>query len=44
MEMAKRAENNDQIKFFEDVAAAERMHYRIIDELLGAATDFRMQT
>ncbi len=44
MEMANRAENENQVKFFEDVAAAERMHYSIIDELLEAATEFRMQT
>lgn len=44
MEMANRAEDDVQKKFFEDVAAAERIHYSIIDELLSAATDFRMQT
>ncbi|WP_406660089.1 ferritin family protein [Methanolobus sp. ZRKC3] len=44
MEMAKRAEDENQRKFFEDVAAAERIHYSIIDDLLGAASGFRMQT
>jgi rubrerythrin len=44
MELAKRAESEDQKVFFEQVAAAERGHYRIIDELLGEATQFRMQT
>ena len=44
MELAKRSDDEDQRKFFEDVAAAERLHYKIIDELLDAATEFRMQT
>jgi rubrerythrin len=44
MEMANRADNEKQVNFFEDVAAAERIHYSIIDELLSAATEFRMQT
>lgn len=43
-ELAKRAEDDDQRIFFEKVAAAERGHYIIIDELLGEATQFRMQT
>ncbi|WP_094226671.1 ferritin family protein [Methanolobus psychrotolerans] len=43
-ELAKRAEDDEQRAFFEKVAAAERGHYMIIDELLGAATEFRMQT
>jgi erythrin-vacuolar iron transport family protein len=43
-ELAKRAEDNEQKVFFENVAAAERGHYRIIDELLESATEFRMQT
>jgi rubrerythrin len=43
-ELAKRADDEDQRIFFENVAAAERGHYRIIDELLEWATEFRMQT
>ncbi|ETA67749.1 MAG: hypothetical protein PWQ51_1430 [Methanolobus sp.] len=44
MELAKRAESEEQKVFFEQVAAAERGHYMIIDELLDDATQFRMQT
>lgn len=43
-ELAKRTDDEEQRTFFENVAAAERGHYRIIDELLEAATEFRMQT
>ncbi|WP_319509030.1 ferritin family protein [uncultured Methanolobus sp.] len=44
MELANRADDEEQSLFFEKIAAAERGHYQIIDELLGAATEFRMQT
>ncbi|MCQ6962555.1 ferritin family protein [Methanolobus chelungpuianus] len=43
-ELARRTDDEEQKAFFENVAAAERGHYRIIDELLEAATEFRMQT
>ncbi|MDG6243017.1 MAG: ferritin family protein [Methanolobus sp.] len=43
-ELAKRTDDEEQRIFYEKVAAAERGHYMIIDELLDAATEFRMQT
>lgn len=44
MELAKRSSNTEQKQFFERIAAAERGHYKLIDELLEEATQFRMQT
>ncbi|MDY0387003.1 MAG: ferritin family protein [Methanolobus sp.] len=44
IELADRADNEEQRLFFEKIAAAERGHYQIIDELLAAETEFRMQT
>lgn len=43
-ELAKRSDNPEQKLFFEKIAAAERGHYKLIDELLEDATQFRMQT
>ncbi len=45
MELAKKSSDDDaQRVFFEKMAAVERSHYMIIDELLDSATEFRMQT
>lgn len=44
MELGKRATEPEQKEFFDRIAAAERGHYRLIDEMLQAATEFRMQT
>jgi len=44
MELGKRATESEQKEFFDRIAAAERGHYRLIDEMLQAATEFRMQT
>ncbi|MFA0821431.1 MAG: ferritin family protein [Methanomethylovorans sp.] len=44
MELGKRATKPEQKEFFEKIAAAERGHYRLIDEMLQNATEFRMQT
>lgn len=44
IELADRADNEEQRVFFEKIAAAERGHYQIVDELLAAETEFRMQT
>ncbi|MBN2109480.1 MAG: ferritin family protein [Methanosarcinaceae archaeon] len=43
-ELAKRATDEEQKKFFKDMEDVERSHYRIIEELLEYATQFRMQT
>ena len=43
-ELGRRATEPEQKEFFDRIAAAERGHYRLIDEMLQAATEFRMQT
>ncbi|MDR7665070.1 ferritin family protein [Methanosarcina sp. Z-7115] len=44
LEMAKRAEDETQKKFFEMLARYERGHYEMIDSYLEDITSFRMQT
>ncbi|WP_214044073.1 ferritin family protein [Methanomethylovorans sp.] len=44
MELGRRATDPEQKEFFDRIAAAEREHYRLIDEMLQASTEFRMQT
>ncbi|KXS44890.1 ferritin family protein [Methanolobus zinderi] len=43
-ELAKKATDQEQKEFFENMEDVERSHYRIIEELLDYATQFRMQT
>ncbi|MDO9517052.1 MAG: ferritin family protein [Methanosarcinaceae archaeon] len=43
-ELSKRAENEEQRKFFDKLAFFERGHYELIDGFLGESTQFRMQT
>ncbi|MBC7085115.1 MAG: ferritin family protein [Methanomethylovorans sp.] len=44
MELGRRATDPEQKEFFDNIAAAERGHYRLIYEMLQIATEFRMQT
>lgn len=44
MELGRRSTEPEQKEFFDRIAAAERGHYKLIDEMLQAATEFRMQT